>query len=153
MPTKITAQQGGNHVTHLGLYVTHTGPQSHTSIACLLQTEYQSLKAQWFGRVSKGHEMFSPWSGGHEFEPCLSQTWVAEYFYLSCTWKNYDRQWSCLAYNAVLFTCTESVTYSIWVIPARCRTSTSFANYAIAVKTLTLRQVFILIHWNNSISS
>ena len=41
----------------------------------------------------------------------------------------------------------------IWVIPARCRTSTSFANYAIAVKTLTLRQVFIILHWNNSISS
>ena len=42
--------------------------------------------------------------------------------------------------------CNDVFACNIWVIPARCRTSTSFANYAIGVKTLTLRQVFILIH-------
>ena len=70
-------------------------------------------------------------------------------FACTTTWRDFS---ILQAITTLTLTIDISIDICIWVIPARCRTSTSFANYATAVKTLTLRQVFILTHWNSSIS-
>ena len=39
---------------------------------------FRFLMAQWFRRVSQGHEIYCPWPRGHQLEPWLGQTWLCK---------------------------------------------------------------------------